>query len=87
MLEHFLLDQILSLYPQVSDFIWCQEEPLNQGAWYASQHHFRASLKSHQTLNYVGRPLCAAPAVGLYKTHVMQQKQLVEEALAGFYKK
>ncbi len=76
------LDKLLKPYQQVRDFVWCQEEPLNQGAWYSSQHHFRASLSNKQDLRYVGRPLCAAPAVGLYKEHVRQQKQLVAEALA-----
>ncbi len=76
------LDKLLKQYPQVVDVVWCQEEPLNQGAWYSSQHHFRASLLKKQTLRYVGRPLCAAPAVGIYKEHVRQQKRLLEEALS-----
>jgi len=81
---HQELNKVLRHYKQVQDFVWCQEEPQNQGAWYSSQHHFHASLDEHQTLRYVGRPHAAAPAVGLFKLHVMQQTQLVDEALAGF---
>jgi len=75
------LETILHQYHAVTDFIWCQEEPKNQGVWYASQHHFHALLNNKQTLGYVGRPLCAAPAVGLFKLHIQQQSQLVNEAL------
>jgi 2-oxoglutarate dehydrogenase E1 component len=78
------LEKFLRNYGQVNDFVWCQEEPLNQGAWYSSQHHFRALLNDKQTLRYIGRPLCAAPAVGLFKLHIKQQNQLVNEALAAF---
>ncbi|MFK5985677.1 MAG: 2-oxoglutarate dehydrogenase E1 component [Pseudomonadota bacterium] len=81
------LDKILRKYHQVKDFIWCQEEPQNQGAWYSSQHHFNASLNDQQTLRYVGRPHSAAPAVGLFKLHVKQQTQLVADALEGFGEK
>lgn len=76
------LDKILRRYNRVTDIVWCQEEPKNQGVWYSSQHHFHALLNDKQTLRYVGRPLCAAPAVGLFKLHVKQQSQLVNEALA-----
>lgn len=78
------LGKILQQYNTVTDFVWCQEEPKNQGVWYASQHHFLALLQGKQTLRYVGRPLCAAPAVGLFKLHVKQQSQLVNEALEDY---
>ena len=61
--------------------MWCQEEPLNQGAWYAKAHRLQVALKKGQTLHVVARPAAAAPAVGYLAKHVEQQKALLEEAL------
>jgi 2-oxoglutarate dehydrogenase E1 component len=75
------LKEILGEYEQAKEVVWCQEEPKNQGAWYCSSHHMRASLNHWQELSYVGREFCAAPAVGSAKLHAKQQKALVEQAL------
>jgi 2-oxoglutarate dehydrogenase E1 component len=77
------LREELSKYPNARDFAWCQEEPRNQGAWFQSQHHLRASLPEGANLRYAGRPMLAAPAVGHYGLHVEQQRSLVAEALGA----
>ena len=33
------LRDILGAYTNMESVVWCQEEPINQGAWYSSQHH------------------------------------------------
>ncbi|WP_299014705.1 2-oxoglutarate dehydrogenase E1 component [uncultured Photobacterium sp.] len=71
----------LANYQHVTDFIWCQEEPQNQGAWYSSQHNFRSALPQGAELNYAGRPASASPAVGYMSVHLKQQKALVDAAL------
>ena len=78
--------EVLSQYPNISDAIWCQEEPMNQGAWYASQHHMRRIMHQHNSdvyLRYVGRDSSAAPAAGYMALHVTQQEQFINEALAA----
>jgi 2-oxoglutarate dehydrogenase E1 component len=71
----------LARYPQARRFVWCQEEPKNQGAWYPSQHHMRACLPSGAELEYAGRSIAAAPAVGNYQLHVKQLQEFVAQAL------
>ena len=73
----------LDRYPNVTTLVWCQEEPRNQGAWYASQHHVRNVLSSQIQLKYAGRPASAAPAVGYPQLHIQQQRALVSEALGS----
>lgn len=73
--------QILSKYQHVKDFVWCQEEPMNQGAWYCSQHHFWEAIPAGAKLTYAGRKASSSPAVGYLSVHNQQQKALVEEAL------
>ncbi len=68
-------------YSNVTDYIWCQEEPMNQGAWYASQHHIRHAIGKNNSLEYAGRPLLAAPAVGNINIHKEQEAQLISDAL------
>jgi 2-oxoglutarate dehydrogenase E1 component len=77
------LKMALQRYTHATSFVWCQEEPKNQGAWYQSQHHIRAVLPVAAELQYAGRPMSAAPAVGNYSLHVQQTKALVDEALGG----
>jgi len=72
---------LIKQYGHVTEIIWCQEEPLNQGAWYQIKHRLQESLQSHQQLYYAGRPGAAAPASGIFKIHLQQQQALVEAAL------
>jgi 2-oxoglutarate dehydrogenase E1 component len=73
--------QIVSKFKHVKDWVWCQEEPQNQGAWYCSQHHFWSALPKAATLTYAGRKASASPAVGYISVHNQQQKDLVDDAL------
>jgi 2-oxoglutarate dehydrogenase E1 component len=73
--------ELLEQYQHVEEIIWCQEEPLNQGAWYQIKHRLQEPLKKHQQLYYAGRPSAAAPASGIFKVHLQQQQALVEAAL------
>ncbi|MBU2871514.1 2-oxoglutarate dehydrogenase E1 component [Colwellia sp. E2M01] len=71
----------LEKYQHVKQFVWCQEEPQNQGAWYCSQHHFRSVIPENTNLTYAGRKPSAAPAVGYMSVHVKEQHALVDDAL------
>lgn len=75
------LEEVVAKYGHVTDWVWCQEEPQNQGAWYSSQHHFRQTIPKDATLTYTGRDASASPAVGYISVHNQQQKALVENAL------
>jgi len=80
------LAQAIAPYNNLKDVVWCQEEPMNQGAWYASQHHMRRVILAHGEelyLSYAGREASAAPAAGYMQLHVQQQGRLVEDALYG----
>jgi len=79
----FPLDEyvtILKQYPNAVDIVWCQEEPLNQGAWYQIRHRLTQKLRSGQSLRYAGREGTASTAAGYAKLHAAQQAGLVEEA-------
>ncbi|PPD35681.1 MAG: 2-oxoglutarate dehydrogenase E1 component [Methylomonas sp.] len=70
-------------YPNLEVVVWCQEEPKNQGAWYQSKHHFYELLDESIPIIYAGRMASAAPAVGSYKTHLSEQKTVIQTALYG----
>jgi 2-oxoglutarate dehydrogenase E1 component len=74
-------EMVASKYSHVKDWVWCQEEPQNQGAWYCSQHHFWSSIPNDAKLTYAGRTASASPAVGYTAVHNLQQKALVDDAL------
>jgi len=75
------LREILTKYLHVKSYIWCQEEPQNQGAWYSSQHHFNFSVPNGCIIDYAGRDASASPAVGYMALHLTQQKSLINAAL------
>ena len=73
--------KVVAQYSHVTDWVWCQEEPQNQGAWYCSQHHFWQAIPDGAKLTYAGREASSSPAVGYVSVHNQQQKALVEDAL------
>jgi 2-oxoglutarate dehydrogenase E1 component len=78
------LDAILGNYNHLQSAVWCQEEPMNQGAWYSSQHHMRSAFNRIDPklyLAYAGRPGSAAPASGYMSVHLDEQKKFIDEAL------
>ncbi|MGN8275996.1 2-oxoglutarate dehydrogenase E1 component [Pseudomonas sp. SMV71] len=77
------LKEVLAPYTNAKAAVWCQEEPMNQGAWYCSQHHLRRSishLNKSLVLEYAGREASAAPACGYASMHAEQQEQLLQDA-------
>ena len=78
------LAEVLAPYKHLKKVVWCQEEPMNQGAWYCSQHHMRRVLSQHKTknlyLDYAGREASAAPACGHPSMHAEQQEKLLQDA-------
>jgi len=76
-----LLREELARCPNVREYVWCQEEPQNQGAWYAARHKFEELIGAENKLVYTGRAALSAPAVGYTSMHVQQQAQLVARAL------
>lgn len=75
------LQALLQAYTHVQDIVWCQEEPINQGAWYIIGPRIKEVLSDNQALQYVGRGAFASPAVGYPSLFREQQALLVAQAL------
>ena len=79
------LEKIIKQYKNANKFIWCQEEPSNQGSWFSHRHRLQQVLDKINAaeIKLVSRPASAAPAVGLNKLHNQQQEALITEALTS----
>ncbi len=74
----------LAPFKNIKSIYWCQECPMNQGAWYSSQHRMRRvvdDIYPNLYLEYVGRPSLAAPAGGYMSAHIEEEKRFVDQAL------
>jgi 2-oxoglutarate decarboxylase len=78
-----MLVEALKGFPNATEIVWVQEEPRNMGAWPFLHERLYALLGEGQKLQYVGRPVAAAPATGSHHRHDDQQKALVDKALGG----
>jgi 2-oxoglutarate dehydrogenase E1 component len=82
---HKALAQELARFPQ-AEFVWCQEEPMNMGAYSFAQPNLERVLefiKAKQPhVRYVGRPASAATASGLMSRHLKELKAFLDEAMA-----
>jgi 2-oxoglutarate dehydrogenase E1 component len=68
-----------------AEFMWCQEEPRNMGAFPFLQPYLEWVLEQLGAKDkkpaYAGRPASAATAVGQMSKHLAQLKSFVDEAL------
>ena len=84
---HKAVASVIKTYPNLTELVWCQDEPQNQGPWFQIQHNIFENLDDGQKLAYAGRPASASPAVGYYDKHYAQLKALIDTAfskLKGF---
>jgi 2-oxoglutarate dehydrogenase E1 component len=79
---HKAFAAVIKKYPNLTDLVWCQDEPQNQGAWFFVQHYLRENMQEGQKLGYAGRAASASPAVGYAHLHQDQQKNLLDAAFA-----
>lgn len=82
--EKKLVASLLKKYNRTQEFIWCQEEPKNMGAWRYIASYLNDALKEagiNNEFKYVGREESVSPAVGSLQTHNKQQEKLLREAL------
>ncbi|MFQ3230246.1 2-oxoglutarate dehydrogenase E1 component [Reinekea sp.] len=76
--------EVIKTFKKVKDVVWCQEEPMNQGAWYSSQHHMRKALSRIDEklyLRYAGREASASPAAGYMSLHLEQLEKFLNDAI------
>jgi 2-oxoglutarate dehydrogenase E1 component len=82
---HKALAQELARFKK-AEFVWCQEEPQNMGAWTFVQPGIERVLefiKAKVTRpRYAGRPASASTATGLMSRHLKELKAFLDEALA-----
>jgi 2-oxoglutarate dehydrogenase E1 component len=75
----------LKAMPKLTDLIWAQEEPKNNGAWFFVEDQLEQCLadSGHRGMRaqYAGRAAGASPATGLAKRHAAEQAALIAAAL------
>jgi 2-oxoglutarate dehydrogenase E1 component len=73
-----MVGAIISQYVNASHFVWCQEEPLNMGAW--SYIFPRLERAVGAKIRYAGRGTASSPAAGSKAMHYREQKALLAQA-------
>ena len=78
------LANILKRYT-AAEFIWCQEEPQNMGAWNTVRNYIDRTLEildfGDKSVKYVGRKASSSTATGNLNKHLAQQKEILEKVL------
>ncbi|EKV14610.1 Alpha-ketoglutarate dehydrogenase complex subunit Kgd1, putative [Penicillium digitatum] len=81
------LKENLDSYPNAKNIVWCQEEPLNAGAWSYAQPRIESLLNAtehhhRRHVLYAGRPGSASVATGLKAVHLKEEQDLLEDAFS-----
>lgn len=68
-----------------AEFVWCQEEPKNMGAWTHMEPNIEWVLDKigakNKRARYAGRPASASTAAGLMSKHVKELENFLSDAL------
>ena len=77
----------LDNYPNAKTIVWCQEEPLNAGAWSFVQPRIETLLNKtdhhhRKHVMYAGRNPSASVATGLKTAHKKEEEDLLEAAFS-----
>ena len=76
------LANLLKKYEK-AQFIWCQEEPKNMGAWNTVRNYIDRTLEiiyfTKDKVKYVGRKASSSTATGNLNKHLAEQKEILEK--------
>ena len=86
------LKENLDMYPNAKNIVWCQEEPLNAGAWSFTQPRIETLLNetvhhNRKHVMYAGRNPSASVATGLKASHMKEELDLLDDAFSVFQEK
>ncbi len=79
------LRENLDQYKNAKTIVWCQEEPLNAGAWSFTQPRIETLLNEttyhdRKHVMYAGRNPSASTATGIKSFHQKEEQELLEKA-------
>ena len=78
------LAKVLKRYNN-AEFIWCQEEPKNMGAWNTVRNYIERTLDiiefKKTKVQYIGRNASSTTATGNYNKHLAEQKKILEKVV------
>ena len=81
------LANLVKRYPN-AEFIWCQEEPKNMGAWNTVRIYIERSIAmtkiGQSKVRYVGRKASSSTATGNLNKHVAQQREILEKIVGKY---
>ncbi|KAG6483235.1 2-oxoglutarate dehydrogenase, mitochondrial-like [Zingiber officinale] len=80
-----LIQRELKRYPN-AEIVWCQEEPMNMGAYFYINPRLYTAMKALgrgniEDVKYVGRAPSAATATGFSSVHVQEQNEILHKAM------
>ena len=78
-LHERMLKKVLSGFDPGVEYVWCQEEPQNMGAWTYISPALRHIIG--KDIRYAGREAAASPAPGSSALFQLEQEQLLSSAL------
>ncbi|VFP79203.1 2-oxoglutarate dehydrogenase E1 component [Buchnera aphidicola] len=79
------INNIINQFINIKHFIWCQEEPMNQGSWTYIYFYFKKYILIHYKnieLKYSGRPKLSSTAEGNFLNHQIQQIKIIKLAFS-----
>ncbi|WP_343183861.1 2-oxoglutarate dehydrogenase E1 component [Buchnera aphidicola (Ceratovacuna keduensis)] len=75
------IKKILNLCKNSKNFIWSQEEPKNQGAWYFIKNNIETMIPKTFLLKCISRKSSSSTATGYMKTHKKEQEKIIKDSL------
>ena len=70
------IEKTLAQYPNATEVVWVQDEPMNQGAWGFILQQYAGRIAG-LPLHGLGRRPAASPATGSNKAHKLEQERLL----------
>jgi 2-oxoglutarate dehydrogenase complex dehydrogenase (E1) component-like enzyme len=69
-------------FPNAEEVFWVQDEPDNMGPWPFMHGRLHRLLRDGPRLRHISREESASPATGSGKVHELEQRRLMDDALA-----